>query len=146
MATTFGHLLRPNFNGDYPATPKVLPERARMSLKLRLDDDGVPLCKSCGLCERSCPDRAIHIVSSKREDGPGRVLERFEVDMGLCMYCGLCVEMCPSAGLEPSGDFEVATARKEDTHRVLWPSASTPSDARRARGDSDDVTAEAVTT
>jgi len=120
MATTIGHLFRPNFNGGYPYTPKVLPERARMSFALGFGEDGTPLCKSCGVCERSCPDGAIRIVSSKREDGPGRVLERFEVDLGLCMYCGLCVETCPSAGIVHTGHFEVSTPDRDATHLILW--------------------------
>lgn len=120
MATTFSHLLRPTFNAGYPGTPKVLPERARSSFTLPRNEDGVPLCKSCGLCERSCPDSAITITSSKREDGPGRILERFEIDLGVCMYCGICVESCPSTGLAHTGEFEHATPRREDTVMVLY--------------------------
>ncbi len=121
MATTLSHLFRPNFNEGYPYVRKELPERSRMSLELRLAADGSPVCRSCRVCERACPDRAIRIVSRARDDGPGQVLERFEVDLGLCMCCGLCVEMCPSSGLAPSGHFEVATPDRRSTRLVLWP-------------------------
>ncbi|MDZ4170159.1 MAG: 4Fe-4S binding protein [Coriobacteriia bacterium] len=121
MASTITHLFRPNFNGGYPDTPKVLPERSRMSLALAFGENGLPLCKACGLCERSCPDAAIRIVTNKREDGPGRVLDSFEIDLGLCMYCGLCVEVCPAAGIMHTGHFEVSTPDRADTRLTLWP-------------------------
>ncbi len=120
MATTIRHLFLPTFNADYPNTPKVLPSRSRSSFELPLGDDGAPLCKSCMLCARSCPDSAIIIESSKREDGPGRVLERFVIDLGLCMYCGICVESCGSAGLRHTGAFESATPWLSETTLVLY--------------------------
>ncbi len=60
------------------------------------------------LCEKSCPDDAIKIDSEKREDGPGRVLTGFSIDLGRCMYCGICVEQCSTHGLRHTGDFENA--------------------------------------
>lgn len=120
MATTISHLFKPTFNAGYPYTEKVLPERSRSSFALPLGDDGSPLCRSCMLCERSCPTGAITITAAKREDGPGRVLERFEIDLGLCMYCGLCVEHCPASGLHHTGEFETATPVRPDTLLVLY--------------------------
>lgn len=120
MATTMSHLFRPTFNAGYPDTPKVLPERSRSSFALARDDSGAWLCKSCGLCERNCPDGAIRIRSSKREDGPGRVLEHFEIDLGLCMYCGICVEACPSVALKHTGVFENDVPDRADTVLVLY--------------------------
>jgi NADH-quinone oxidoreductase subunit I len=77
----------------------------------------------CLLCEKSCPDHAITITSAKREDGPGRVLERFEIDYGVCMHCGICVENCTSAGLFNSTEFEHATHERAETVIVLWDAA-----------------------
>lgn len=120
MATTISHLWRPNFNAGYPGAPKVLPPRSRSSFELPTGEDGVPLCRSCQLCERSCPDDAISIVSSKREDGPGRVLESFEIDLGLCMYCGICVESCTFTGIRHTGAFENDTPLRAETVLVLY--------------------------
>jgi NADH-quinone oxidoreductase subunit I len=120
MLTTIRHVFRPTFNAGYPGVPRVLPGRSRSSFELPVGDDGTPLCKSCLLCERNCPDAAIRITSSKREDGPGRILERFEIDLGLCMYCGICVETCPSSGLRHTGLFEHATPERSDTLLVLF--------------------------
>lgn len=123
LATTLRHLMRPSFTDRYPWEPKVLPERSRTSFALPLDENGQPRCKACMLCAKSCPDNAIIIDSAKREDGPGRTLTRFSIDLGLCMYCGLCVESCTSSGLHHTGDFETATAERGETVLVLYDSS-----------------------
>lgn len=120
MVTTLKHLFRPSFTDAYPFGPKLLPERSRTSFALPLDEDGVPYCKACMLCAKTCPDDAIIIESEKRADGPGRVLTKFTIDLGLCMYCGLCVENCTSSGLHHTGDFETASADKADMTLVLF--------------------------
>lgn len=120
LATTIRHAFRPSFTGPYPWEPKSLPERSRTSFALPVDENGVPLCKSCGLCAKSCPDGAIRLESEKRTDGPGRVLTHFSIDLGLCMYCGLCVEMCPSTGVTHTGNFETATSERAETVLVLY--------------------------
>lgn len=120
MATVMRHLLRPSVTEPYPWGPRTLPERSRTSFALTLTEDGAPLCRSCMLCVRGCPDDAIRIDAEKRADAPGRDLVRFEIDLGLCMYCGHCVENCPSAGLSFTGDFETATAARHETVLVLY--------------------------
>jgi formate hydrogenlyase subunit 6/NADH:ubiquinone oxidoreductase subunit I len=120
MVVTLRHMLSPAFTADYPWKKRVLPERSRTSFALAIDEDGTPLCKSCMLCEKSCPVDAIEILSEKREDGPGRVLQRFTLDMGLCMYCGLCVENCTSMGLSHAGDYEILSPVKADLKVVLY--------------------------
>ncbi len=126
LVKTMRHLTRPSFTGAYPWEPKVLPPRSRTSFVLPTDENGLPLCKSCGVCEKSCPDGAITIVSEKRADGPGRVLLRFEIDLGVCMYCGLCVENCPSTGLAHAGDFELAVPSRAETIAVLYEADRAP--------------------
>jgi NADH-quinone oxidoreductase subunit I len=120
MVTVMRHLLKPSVTGGYPWETKELPERSRTSFALPLDESGDPYCKSCLLCERSCPDSAIKIESEKRADGPGRELKRFTIDLGLCMYCGLCVEACTSSGLHHTGDFENTVASRDGTILVLF--------------------------
>lgn len=120
MVVTLRHLFEPAFTQDYPWKKRTLPERSRTSFDLPLGDDGSPLCKSCMLCEKSCPTDAIRIQSAKREDGPGRVLERFTIDLGKCMYCGICVENCTSMGLTHTGDYETASAVRSEMMLVLY--------------------------
>lgn len=122
MAATLRRAFTPSFTDPYPWQPKVLPERSRSWFALPLGDDGMPLCKACGLCARGCADDAISLESEKREDGPGRRLTGMRIDLGLCMYCGLCVESCPSGGLVHTGEYETATHRREDTVLVLFES------------------------
>lgn len=120
MATVMRHLLKPSATEGYPWEPKLLPERSRTSFAVPLDENGVPYCKSCMLCAKSCPEHAITIESEKREDGPGRTLRHFEIDLGVCMYCGICVENCPSSGIHHTGEFESATAERDDMRLVLY--------------------------
>lgn len=122
MATIFGRMLKPSINDRYPERKRVLPPRARMSFAMATDDDGTAKCKACMLCERSCPDNAIFIESEKREDGPGRVLTKFSIDLGRCMYCGLCVEQCTSDGLHHTGDYENNVTERTGTLLVLFES------------------------
>ena len=120
MATIFGRMVHPAVNDGYPGRKRVLPERARMSFGMYLDESGSAKCKACMLCERSCPDEAIIIESEKREDGPGRVLTKFTIDLGRCMYCGLCVEQCTSDGLHHTGDYENCSRSRADMLLVLY--------------------------
>ncbi len=120
MATTFGRMLRPAVTENYPAEKRVLPERARMSFEMATDESGQPQCKACMLCERSCPDEAIKIESEKREDGPGRSLTKFTIDLGKCMYCGLCVEQCSTDGLRHTGEYENNSSERSAMMLVLY--------------------------
>ena len=129
MAETFRRMLRPAVTLTYPDTKRELPERARMSFAMARDENGQPQCKSCMLCERSCPDDAIKIESEKRADGPGRELTKFTIDLGKCMYCGLCVEQCSTDGLRHTGDFENNSPDRADMMLVLYeaePGSVTP--------------------
>lgn len=120
MLTTLRFLLRPAATVQYPKVRRELPERSRTMFTLPLDEKGVPACKACMLCAKSCPDGAITMHSEKRADGPGRVLTHYSIDLGLCMYCGICVESCASNGIEFTGDYERATAEKGETVVVLF--------------------------
>lgn len=120
MVVTLRHMLSPAFTADYPWKKRELPERSRTSFAMQLDEMGDSLCKSCLLCEKSCPVGAIRIVSEKRQDGPGRELLSFTINLGTCMYCGLCVENCTSLALHFAGDYETATPRKDDLMVVLY--------------------------
>ena len=120
MMSTLRHFLSPAFTEQYPNVKRVLPERSRTMFTLPLDESGVPACKACMLCAKSCPDGAITMETEKRADGPGRVLTHYSIDLGLCMYCGICVESCPSNGIEFTGDYERATHDKAQTRVVLF--------------------------
>ena len=134
MVTTLKHFLRPAVTEQYPNVKRVLPERSRTMFVLPLDEAGVPACKACLLCAKSCPDGAITMEAEKRTDGPGRVLTHYSIDLGLCMYCGICVESCPSNGIAFTGDYERASADKDDTIVVLHTSEPTAAPTSAADG------------
>jgi NADH-quinone oxidoreductase subunit I len=138
MLTTLRLMLDGAVTVQYPKVKRVLPERSRSSFALPLGEDGTPLCKACTLCAKSCPNSAITMETAKREDGPGRVLTQFEIDLGLCMYCGICVENCPSNGLRHTGDYENASAQREDMTLVLFQGTGTVPLEGPPTGDGDD--------
>jgi NADH-quinone oxidoreductase subunit I len=131
MLTTLKFFLHPAATVQYPKVRRTLPERSRTMFMLPMDEAGLPACKACMLCAKNCPDGAITMTTEKRADGPGRVLTHYSIDLGLCMYCGICVESCPSDGVAFTGDYERATADKDDTLVVLWdaPYAAPPTPA-----------------
>jgi NADH-quinone oxidoreductase subunit I len=137
MLTTLRLMLDGAVTVQYPKVKRVLPERSRTSFGLPLAEDGTPLCKACTLCAKSCPNSAITMETEKREDGPGRVLTKFEIDLGLCMYCGICVENCPSGGLSHTGDYENASPSREDMTLVLFRGVGTELLNEQPREDGD---------
>lgn len=136
MVTTLKYFLRPAHTVQYPTVKRTLPERSRTMFTLPLDEAGVPACKACMLCAKSCPDGAITMETAKRTDGPGRELLHYSIDLGLCMYCGICVESCPSDGVAFTGDYERATADKDATVVVLYDVPASERPAEPGEGES----------
>ena len=68
------------------------------------DAEGHNKCIACGLCQSSCPNGTIRLVTemvTDPETGKSKKrLVRYEYDLGSCMFCHLCVNACrrePSA-------------------------------------------------
>lgn len=53
-------------------------------------------CKSCGICIRECPKKAISISSEVNEKGYKVVC----IDDEVCIGCGICYHMCPDCVFE----------------------------------------------
>ncbi|MFH1255239.1 MAG: 4Fe-4S binding protein [bacterium] len=47
-------------------------------------------CSACGICQRICPENAIHQTGEKYYDG----------DLSYCKGCGLCAAECPFKAIE----------------------------------------------
>ncbi|MCQ2444996.1 MAG: 4Fe-4S dicluster domain-containing protein, partial [Mailhella sp.] len=47
-------------------------------------------CRDCGMCMRSCPEKAITRVETADENG-----FRYESDPARCIGCGICAGVCP---------------------------------------------------
>ena len=53
-------------------------------------------CKSCGLCIRECPQKAITMTAQMNEKGYHIVT----VDDEKCIKCGICHHICPDCVFE----------------------------------------------
>lgn len=105
---TMSHLFRKPVTIQYPdKTPKpitdLIPERSRSWLRVEMD-----ICTACLNCEKACPIDVIKIVTDK-EEGVGRYMSHFDIDMAKCMYCGLCTEPCPTGAIHFIPEFERAS-------------------------------------
>jgi len=63
-------------------------------------------CTGCGACERTCPASAIEIVDKER-----RRTVRFLYDR--CTFCALCQEICPEKAIALTGEYTLATERRD---------------------------------
>jgi NADH-quinone oxidoreductase subunit I len=79
--------------------------------------DGTPekiRCVACGICERECPPKCIHIEMETDPAGkPTRKPAVFDVDYGLCMNCGICEEVCPFDSIFMDHAFEVTASERQ---------------------------------
>jgi Ni,Fe-hydrogenase III small subunit/NAD-dependent dihydropyrimidine dehydrogenase PreA subunit len=80
--------------------PKALPELPdRYPGRPELDPGA---CDGCGECLAACPSGAISL-----EGG-------LCLDLGRCLFCADCAAVCPKKAIRFSGDFRLATSRRED--------------------------------
>jgi formate hydrogenlyase subunit 6/NADH:ubiquinone oxidoreductase subunit I len=108
LTITMSHLIRKPVTIQYPdKTPRavtdLMPERSRSWLRVEMDT-----CTACLNCEKACPIDCIRIGTEK-EEGVGRVMTGFDIDMAKCMYCGLCTEPCPTGAIHFIPEFERST-------------------------------------
>ena len=111
--------------------------------------DGSPekiRCVACGICERECPPKCIHIEMEIDAAGkPARRPAVFDIDYGLCMNCGICEEVCPFDSIFMDHAFEVtaserieglvrhkeALAKSNEYFQKVRPSLASAIDAKR---------------
>ncbi len=64
-------------------------------------------CKSCGLCSKICPNRAIEMVEVS-----GKRMPLIHLDS--CIFCYVCVENCPRNAIVESTLYELASTSKDE--------------------------------
>ena len=79
---------------QYPENRKTtlhVSSRHRGRLVFKRNEDGSYKCTACTLCEKSCPNGTIKIVSHMAEDPETgkkkKVLDDYLYDLGDCMFC-----------------------------------------------------------
>src|SRR4051795_11797745 len=115
MLTTISHLVKPPVTIQYPEERLDMPiwTRGRPRLIYELDT-GDLRCTACGACALACPVDVIKIEQHPAV-GRGKVLDRFDLDMGGCIECALCVEACPFRAIVMAPDFEFGTYDREQS-------------------------------
>ncbi|MBN2599740.1 MAG: FAD-dependent oxidoreductase [Candidatus Thermoplasmatota archaeon] len=58
------------------------------------------LCSGCGICETTCPYKAIEMVTKEKDGKKIRVSRVLEA---VCKGCGSCTAACPSGAIEQKG-------------------------------------------
>lgn len=119
MRTSMKVFLQPKVTEQYPEnrhTTLHIPERHRAKLVMIHDENNHHHCVACGLCQMSCPNGTIKVISEMKEDEEGKkkkVLVKYEYNLGSCMFCELCVNACPHGAIKFSNDFENAVFEKD---------------------------------
>ena len=114
MKTTLKEYFTAKSTEQYPENRKTtlhVASRHRGRLVFKRNEDGSYKCTACTLCEKSCPNGTIKILSEMvtMEDGKKkRVLRDYQYDLGDCMFCQLCTNDCNFDAIEFTNDFENA--------------------------------------
>lgn len=97
MAVTLRHLFRPDINVQYPDEKLLVPQRIR-GVEFHWFEDR---CTGCGICAKACPNGVIRVQARPDPANPlgKRIVERYDMDLGVCLFCGFCVEACPFLAL-----------------------------------------------
>lgn len=66
---------------QYPAKPRVYPERSRGHIEIKIND-----CIFCGMCARVCPSSAIETAKADKT---------WSIERMGCVQCAACVNACP---------------------------------------------------
>lgn len=106
---------------QYPDNRDTLEISPRFRGRLVMPDP--QKCIACGLCQISCPNDTIKVVSELEVDEEtGRKRKKlvsYDYDLGACMFCQLCVNACPHDAIEFSQEFENAVYDREHLKLTL---------------------------
>ncbi|WP_031515373.1 NuoI/complex I 23 kDa subunit family protein [Desulfofalx alkaliphila] len=123
LSITLKELFTKKVTVQYPDEIYPLPERFHGRFKLDVNS-----CISCGLCVRSCPNKAIMLESETV--AKKRRLLKYQIDLKYCMFCGFCVEVCPKKALGYIKDFELCQYKWEKIPLLLANEEPTPQEER----------------
>lgn len=119
MKTTLKEYFLPKSTEQYPENRKTtlhVSERHRGRLVMLRDENGAVKCTACTLCEKTCPNGSIKIMTEMVETEDGKKKRRlvdYQYDLGDCMFCQLCVNACNFGAIKFTNDFENATFSRD---------------------------------
>ena len=104
------------FTVQYPEEREKVIENFRNFPFLVYDGTAEKIrCVACGICERECPPKCIHIEMGTDAAGkPTRKPAVFDIDYGLCMNCGMCEDVCPFDSIFMDHAFEVTAPERTE--------------------------------
>jgi NADH-quinone oxidoreductase subunit I len=126
MRITAGYFFSPSeiTTQQYPDNRKDLKmfDRYKGEVVMPHNDKNEHKCTGCGICEMSCPNGSIEIISKtiETEDGKKKkAIDKHIYHLGMCTFCNLCVKNCPSGAIVMSQKFEHAVFDRSKLTKVL---------------------------
>ncbi|PIR00464.1 MAG: NADH-quinone oxidoreductase, subunit I [Nitrospinae bacterium CG11_big_fil_rev_8_21_14_0_20_45_15] len=99
------------FTVYYPEETVKYPVAYRGRPVLALNENNLPNCVACGLCEIACPAYCIDIIPAEntgKQNEVERWPKEFTIDYAVCIFCGNCEEACPEEAIFMSDDCEIS--------------------------------------
>ena len=113
LKVTLQEYFTPKSTEQYPENRKTtlhVAKRHRGRLVFKRDAEGNSLCTACTLCEKTCPNGSINIVSEMvTDEATGKKKKQlvdYQYNLGDCMFCQLCTNACNFGAIEFTNDFE----------------------------------------
>ncbi len=100
----------------------VMFDRFRGEVIMPHNENNEHKCTGCGICEISCPNGSIEIISKMitTEDGKKKkIIDKHIYHLGMCTFCNLCVKNCPSMAIVMGQKFEHAVWDRSLLTKVL---------------------------
>lgn len=113
-----------NVTQQYPENRDTLKmfERFRGEVMMPHDEKNEHRCTGCGICEISCPNGSIEIISKTILTAEGKkkkVIDKHIYNLGMCTLCNLCIRSCPSDAIVMDQTFEHAVWDRSKLIKVL---------------------------
>ncbi len=100
----FKHAISKPHTIKYPYERLMFSDGYRGRISLRFEK-----CIGCGLCSRTCPNRAIEMVEIEGEKHSFP-----QINFGRCSFCCLCVDVCPRGALFSDEVVELSVIKRDD--------------------------------
>jgi NADH-quinone oxidoreductase subunit I len=109
---------------QYPENRLTLKiaDRFRGEVIMPHNENNEHKCTGCGICEISCPNGSIEIITKTlmtEEGKKKRAIDQHIYHLGMCTFCNLCVKACPTGAIVMGQKFEHAVWDRSKLTKVL---------------------------